>query len=284
MCLLSYDDIRNGRFRLGYLLYFDVLAVDPYFTEWMKDLGNGPYPALNEMWEKVYNQGFAPLIKEDLFLLTDIAKADLEFPQSFIESPPPKDGDNVALKNFQEQLIRSTAIKYSSKYDVSIPGMYLESGSNELSSKQDVNRLVFHKIPRLFENVKIDNLREHTAKMMDFKKDPDTKLKLAALRDWMTEISKKDYTKNEIEDKMEYLLMQYQDHMDRAKLKYTLGSAEFWITAVPDIVNDLANLKLGSAAKALFGFGKKELMLMEEERKAPGRELAFVYKARQEFG
>jgi len=172
--------------------------------------------------------------------------------------------------------MRIARIALARKYDVSTPTSSFLEQPTVPTRKENVASLVLKKLPIL-------NLGIAPERLIDFKKDPDSKLKLAALRNWMNKVSYTQFTQNEIEDEFEYLLMQYQDHMDRAKLKYTLGSAEFWITAVPEIMNDLAHLKLGSTAKALFGFAKKELMLMEEERKAPGKELAFVYKAQQQF-
>ena len=271
MKLIPFGEFMNFENNLRSLLLFDVLGLDIFASQYLEYSDE-----LRNKIPSVYKKGY-DLLKEHKFLIEPnlqyIGGVPLTI-QGFKEWPKNK---GESLREYVERVsIRKAAIALSLDYDVILPTKEFENEVDMPTKKDKVAILVFNKLPMLTD-INIEQL-------IDFKSDPDSKLKLAALRNWMIDISYTPYKQNEIEQKLEYLLLEYQHHMDRAKLKYNLRSAEFWFTTVPEIVNDLAHLKLGSAAKALFGFAKKELMLMEEERKAPGKELAFVYKAHQEFG
>lgn len=47
---------------------------------------------------------------------------------------------------------------------------------------------------------------------------------------------------------------------------------------------NLAHLKFGKATEQLLSIGEKRIQLLEQELKAPGRELAYLASMRQRFG
>jgi hypothetical protein len=111
-----------------------------------------------------------------------------------------------------------------------------------------------------------------------FKNDPDTKLKLLRLKDWVIEISKKDYTSKEIEQKIEYLLEEYTNQFEIHKIKYNLSSFETIVSISLEVLENIVKLNFSKASKALFDLRKQELNLLEAEQKLMGRELALIYK------
>ena len=279
---MFYDvNLNENNIGFNHLLFFDYIFSIPSSTTFQRLVTKSDNLNESKLSERI----------EDLTGYNDLLNLTFRSRLDWYSKAPKKTVNELAemyhdfFGNSKDRLsyndsfleFRVFALILSENYDVNICEENIINLDNPKTKKTETIKLLLKKLPFLNSDIDLDHFKE-------FKRDPDSKLKLAALRNWMTDITYTQYTQNEIEDKMEFLLMQYQDHMHRAKLKYTLGSAEFWITAVPEIINDLAHFKLGSAAKALFGFAKKELMLLEEERKAPGKELAFVYKAQQEFG
>lgn len=148
---------------------------------------------------------------------------------------------------------------------------YYNFTTNEHFSTSTVLSILLKKFPTLTDNVELE-------KFFDFKNDPDTKLKLARLKDWILEISKKNYSEKEIEQKVDFLLQEYATQLEIHKLKYNLGHIETFVTASLEVLENLVKLNLSKVAKVLFDLNKQDLTLLEAEQKLPGRELAFIHK------
>jgi hypothetical protein len=147
--------------------------------------------------------------------------------------------------------------------------------NNEVS-KVDVMQLTLHSLPVPDESVAWEEI-------FNFRNDPDSKSKFLALRNWMNEIAKGQLLLTEIEEKLEYLLDQYENHMKFHKMKYHKGVLETLITTTAEVAENLVRLKFSKLAQLPFTIKNKKLALMEEEIKAPGREVAYIFKARKEF-
>ncbi|MGM9508205.1 hypothetical protein ACS5NO_10770 [Larkinella sp. GY13] len=115
-------------------------------------------------------------------------------------------------------------------------------------------------------------------KFIEFKSDSDTQLKLARLKEWVLEISKKNYNEKEIEQKVDYLLREYVNLLKIHRLKYDLGTIESIVTVSLDVIENIVKINFSKAAKALFDFAKQDIMLLEAEQKMIGRELAYIHK------
>lgn len=120
-------------------------------------------------------------------------------------------------------------------------------------------------------------------KFLEFKSDPLTKVKLLRLKDWAIEISKKNYSEKEIEQKIEYLLHEYTTQFELYKIKYKMGTIETLVTASLEVLENIATLKFSKAAKVLFDLSKQEVNLLESEQKLTGREIAYIHKAHNTF-
>lgn len=119
--------------------------------------------------------------------------------------------------------------------------------------------------------------------IVSFRNDHDTISKLFSLRNWMNEIAKAKLTYHEIEDKCQVLINDYEKHMRLNKMKYRYGVIESLITVGPEFLENLVKIKWGKAAKNLFSFKHNRIRLLEAELKAPGSEIAFIVKAKEEF-
>ncbi|GAA6766486.1 hypothetical protein AAFH68_24280 [Flavobacterium sp. CGRL1] len=113
---------------------------------------------------------------------------------------------------------------------------------------------------------------------LDFKQNPDTKLKLSRLKNWISEIANTKVSGKEIEQKLEFLLIEYSNHLDFHKLKYSQGVMETIISTSLSVIENVLQLKLSDASKVLFDIKRKRIDLLESERNALGKEVAYIHK------
>lgn len=139
-----------------------------------------------------------------------------------------------------------------------------------------VLEVVLEKLPIPDENVEWQQIVEYRA-------DPDSSAKFTALRVWMQDIASKEYTKQEIEERVDHLLNEYERHMFFHKLKYQTAAGHILVNAPLEILENLVKFKWSSIGKSIFSFKEKQFDLMEAELKAPGRELAYISKANAKF-
>ena len=152
----------------------------------------------------------------------------------------------------------------------------IPSLENPQANKVDVIQIVINALPQPSETIPWEQI-------IDFRNDPDTAHHFLALRNWMTETAKAQLTPGEIEEKIEYLLSQYGQHMKLHKLKINAGIIETIVVAGAEFLEDLVRLKWGKIAKGLFSLRHRRIALMEGELTAPGNQLAYIVKARQAF-
>ena len=107
--------------------------------------------------------------------------------------------------------------------------------------------------------------------------------KFLALRHWMSEVARAELTPAEVEEKLEYLIDQYQRHMKLHRMKTNVGTLETVVTASAEFLGDLVSFKWGKAAEALFSLKRRRVALLEGELTAPGNEVAYIVKARETF-
>lgn len=118
----------------------------------------------------------------------------------------------------------------------------------------------------------------------EFRSDERTQYYVIKLREWMRSVSKLSSDPREIREEMEGLIADYQDHMRFHRMQIQTGIVKTLITTTAEIAENLAKLHWGKAAQALFNFQEKKVLLTEAERKAPGRELAYIVAAGRKFG
>ena len=56
------------------------------------------------------------------------------------------------------------------------------------------------------------------------------------------------------------------------------------VVAVAETAENIAKLKFSALAKSLFALKHRRIELIDAERQAPGRELAYIVRARERFG
>jgi len=87
----------------------------------------------------------------------------------------------------------------------------------------------------------------------------------------------------EVEEKLEWLIYDYQRHLNLHKLKYRMGNFEAILTIGSELLENLVKINWGDAAKLLFELKRRRIELMEAEMKSPGAEVAYIVKSREQF-
>lgn len=96
-------------------------------------------------------------------------------------------------------------------------------------------------------------------------------------------MARAELTPAEVDEKLEYLIDQYQKHMKLHRMKTNVGTLETIVTMGAEVLGDLASFKWGKAAQALFSLKRREVALLEGELTSPGNEVAYIVKARETF-
>jgi hypothetical protein len=178
----------------------------------------------------------------------------------------------VELKSRIFSIINNS--KSSDHYIPIIREKYKKTLITEKLDISDAVSVVIHKFPIINENISLENI-------IEFKSDPDTKLKLGRLRNWITEISRSKISTKEMEEKIEYLLLEYSNHMNLHKIEYNIGKFETLVTASLSFFENIAKLNLSKASKVIFDLNRTELRMLKAENEAPGKEVAFINKLKE---
>lgn len=203
---------------------------------------------------------------------------DNDFENPYLNKKNPRDnlfGSLSSLREIVELKSRIFSIINNSKStDNYIPIIREKYRQNLITEKLDISDA----ISVVMKRFPIINLDISIEKIIDFKSDPDTKIKLSRLRNWVNEISKSDLSIKEMEEKLDYLLLEYSNHMNLHRIEFDFGKIETLVTTSLTFIENLAKLKLSDASKVLFDLTRTEIRLLKAENSAPGKEVAFINK------
>lgn len=214
------------------------------------------------------------------------------FVVSFIRSKLDKDEAQLRLMQPVEQGIRAFG-ELNARYHALrlreeglkevYPVVAFGLKGKEGEPKSDVIDVVINSLPIPHEDTPWEQIYELRA-------DPDTHRKFLALKTWMNDLAKLKLEPNEINDKLQSLLAEYEAHMNHHKVKTRLDSLKTillseigigtagWLTGY----TALAGI-WGMIGAALFSIKMRQLELLEQEKQAPGKEVAYIIKATETF-
>lgn len=141
----------------------------------------------------------------------------------------------------------------------------------------DVIQIVLEDFPIPDESVSWEQV-------LDYRRDPDSQARLHWLRAWMKRISKGEATEREIRDEYDELLFAFQDHMRIHRMKMQPGGIQALFALPTTVLETVLRLEFTKLPEALFWTKHRKIALLEAERAAPGRELAYVVMTQQKFG
>ena len=137
--------------------------------------------------------------------------------------------------------------------------------------------IVFEAFPEPDENTSWEQIAE-------FRSDPDTASQVLALKRWMSKVARQSASATEIHQEIDWLIHEYQAHMRLCRMKITTGALETIVTAAGEALENIAKLRFGALAKSVFSLKRRRIEMLDAERQAPGRELAYIIRARSVFG
>lgn len=149
-----------------------------------------------------------------------------------------------------------------------------ESEGETVTDRSNVLRIAFGAIPFPSESTPLE-------KLIDFRSDPEVRADYLALHHWSAEIAAKNRTQQEIREEAEYLVAQYDKHMKAHNVESNIGTFENIVITSAEMLEDIMKFKWGDAAKLIFSFSERKVKLLQAELDAPGRELAYIIKARE---
>jgi hypothetical protein len=186
-------------------------------------------------------------------------------------------GESVVLMSDSFTRMASIQLRALSGIDA-YPVLLIDDLTTKEASlnKDDVIKIVLNTFPVPDESISWEQI-------LEYRSDPDSQSKFLALRNWMNEIARSERTPAEVEEKLEYLIDQYQKHMRLHRMKTNTGTLETIITTSAEVLGDLISFKWGKAAQALFSLKHRQIALMEGELTSPGNEVAYIVNAREKF-
>ncbi|MGA2717297.1 MAG: hypothetical protein ABSG41_29830 [Bryobacteraceae bacterium] len=118
--------------------------------------------------------------------------------------------------------------------------------------------------------------------ILDFKEE--TRDKQWGFRRFLQSLATKQHTEAEIRDEIEWMVNEYTKAMALHRIKASQSLVDVFIVSPLEIIENLVKLNWSKIAKGALTVRTRKVELMEAEMKAPGRECAYVFDARQRFG
>jgi len=126
--------------------------------------------------------------------------------------------------------------------------------------------------------------------IIEYRSDPDSKIKFSRLRNWMSKVAQKKNSPTEVEEECATLIDEYKQHMETHKIKTTLDTLKTIVVAEIGLFTGgwLAGMGtlpglVGMVANPLYSIKQRRTELTAAELKAPGKELAYIVKSNESF-
>jgi len=158
-----------------------------------------------------------------------------------------------------------TTLPYK-EYTVSLP----------TTNKSSVAQITVNKLP-------LPDNETPWEKIIDYRTDSESKNDLLALRKWIGNIATQNRTPLEIEQEIEWLISEFQRHMKFHKIKANHETLEVLVKSPLALVENLAKFQFSKIPDPLFALKRRQIMLMEAELNAPGREMSYIIKSNSAF-
>ena len=144
------------------------------------------------------------------------------------------------------------------------------------SSKSNVIQITINKLP-------LPNNETPWEQIIDYRNDSENQKNLLNLRRWIRKVSTENLLTAEIEEELEWLMNEFQNHMKLHKLKANTETLEMMVKAPLEIIEIIKKLIVPKSPEPLFALKKRQINLMEAELNAPGREMSYIIKTRDTF-
>lgn len=183
------------------------------------------------------------------------------------------------MQTMQNATVRSVSIELRELYQVEAYPLLSNVSLSPIKSqgeKTDVIQIVLKSLP-------IPDDLTSWEQIIEYRSDTDSQHKWLDLRNWMGEVARGELTPVEVEEKLEYLISQYQRHMKLHKMKANQGVTQTILVSSAELAENFIKFKWGQIVKNLFSIKQRNIALMEGELTSPGSEVAYIIKAQESF-
>lgn len=226
---------------------------------------------LDELLNSKNKTDYKKLLRNKIDSLTKLTKEDLKKKAEIEEFK-----ESVILAQMHLTRMKCIEIRELENLDA-LPILPIKISENkDAVDKNDVFEIVVNSLP-------IPNDSTPWEQILEFRANPDSYSKFLALRNWINETARGQLSPIEIEQKLEYLLDQYRQHMNLHKIKTNAGLLETIVVTGGEVLGNLITFQWGKSAKALFALKSRKIALLEGELTSPGNEVAYIIKAQESF-
>ncbi|MCK0109537.1 hypothetical protein MWU58_09545 [Flavobacteriaceae bacterium S0825] len=142
--------------------------------------------------------------------------------------------------------------------------------------EEQIYKLVISNIPTPKTNIPFQEI-------IDFRNDSDNIIRYNRLIHWIKNISKSGLKINEVKDELEYLTLDFENHMKLHKQDYELTDLEVFVFLPLEFAEKIIKMQWSKLPDTIFKIKKNKVKLLIEESNAPGREMAYIIKTNEKF-
>ena len=158
---------------------------------------------------------------------------------------------------------------------VNVPASFAEDGSSRF--KTEILEIVAKALPVPGDSHSLEDI-------LGFRAGARVEGLTQGLRVWINEMASGKLTQVEVSDKLEDLVSRYERALKLERMQRDTGIIETLVVTTAEIAESLVKFQWSTAAKKLFEVRHRQIDLMKAEITLPGREVAYIVKARERFG
>ena len=144
-------------------------------------------------------------------------------------------------------------------------------------TRAEVVQLVISNLPMPGEDISLEDI-------LIFRNEMRSLGFIQGLRVWMNDMASGKLTPPEVSDKLEDLVSRFSRALQLERMNQESGVVETLVTTTAEIAESLVKFRWSKLAKKLFDVRHKQIDLLKAEMTLPGREVAYIAKARERFG
>lgn len=145
-----------------------------------------------------------------------------------------------------------------------------------LGAKASVATIALHRLPLPDADTPWEAIAE-------WKSDSEAVEKYRTLRAWIARVASENVSVADIEEELIAQLTTYEQYMALQHRKLRRGRVEAIVLPIAGALEDLVHFRFSNAAERLFAIFKQEIVLLESELIAPGREVAYIASTNRRF-
>ena len=264
-----------------YLLYFDKIGLSIATpTKKMEE------PIVNRIIEP-FNKATDELKKYDVLVQLGISKTpNIEFMKRYgekeyeklLEIPDWDYNSTNFLENYGDYFGRFFAAM--GNCDTSLTNHYFTPIVSKYSTvgtkSSNIINIVIDAMPIVHPETPLEHI-------IEFKQNEENYNRFVNLRNWVTEMLHSDLSENEIKEKLEFLINEYERYLKLHKIKYGRGLFKTVVLGGAEMIENIIKFKLKDIAQGIFSVTEQNAELMLSELDAPGREISYLLKANKSF-